>query len=104
MSNNSNAWLKDSLDKIENKIDKLDTRIDNVDVTLAKQSVILEEHTRRSTANEEQVELLKKKLEIDLKPLQDHLTVIRGIFKAGTIIISVFGVLTGIIKIVLMLK
>lgn len=46
-----------------NKLDKLDTRIDNIDVTLAKQQVILEEHMRRSIANEAAVDLLRTEVQ-----------------------------------------
>jgi hypothetical protein len=100
----SNNWLKDHLDKIETKIDKLDNRLDNVDVTLGKQSVILEDHTRRSLANEQQVELLKKKLETDLQPIKNHVAMIHGVFKFIGVIASIAGVIECGVKVLEYIK
>lgn len=92
-------WLKEHLNKIENKIDKLDGRIDNVDVTLAKQSIILEDHTRRSLANETQVELLKKKFEQELSPLKEHLIQTHTVFKVIGFLATLAGIGKGILEI-----
>lgn len=48
------------LDRIEMKIDKLSERLNSVDVTLAAQHVSLDEHKRRSIANETAVSQLMK--------------------------------------------
>lgn len=95
-----NIWLKVQLDKIESKIDKLDDRIDNVDVTLAKQSVTLDDHTRRSLANEEQVEMLKTKLEAEIKPLQNHVAMMTGAFKFIGVVSSCVSLIYGLIKLI----
>lgn len=58
---------------IGNKLDKLDSRIDNIDITLAKQSVILEEHQRRSIANEQSVEVLRVEVQQRHEDLMNHL-------------------------------
>lgn len=52
-------WARKSLEDINNKLDRLDGRVDNIDVTMTRQQVILEEHQRRSLANEQAVEVLK---------------------------------------------
>lgn len=96
---NEQDWLKTQLDKIEEKIDKLDNRIDNVDITLAKQAVVLEDHTRRSTSNEEHVELLKTKMELDLKPLQSHVAAFHLILKLIGVVVSCITVISGFIRI-----
>ena len=93
-------WLKEQLEKIENKIDKLDTRIDNVDVTLAKQSVILDEHTRRSLANEEQVALLKKKFDDELGPVKAHVQMVHGAFKLIGLIATIAGIAEAVVQII----
>lgn len=102
----ADAWLRDQLNKIESKIDNLDSRIDSVDVTLGKQSIILEEHTRRSLANEQQVELLKKKMEADkkdiledAKPIHQHVHMINGAFKFIGGIATVAGIIGVAIKV-----
>lgn len=46
--------------RVERKIDEIADNISEINVTLAKQSVILEEHQRRSLANEQAVDELKK--------------------------------------------
>lgn len=96
-----NNWLKDKLEKMDGKLDKTDTRLDSVHdvlleqaVTLAKQSVILEDHTRRSLANEEAVEILKR----ELKPIQSERYMIKGAIKLGGILIGAAGVLAGFVK------
>lgn len=58
---------------INSKLDKLDGRVDNIDVTLAKQSVILEEHIKRSLANEQAVEVLRVEVQQRHQDLMDHL-------------------------------
>ena len=67
----------DKLDRIELKIDQINEHIGSIDVTLGKQSVILEEHTRRSLANEKAVEYLKE----ELKPVFKHVAIVNFIGK-----------------------
>lgn len=57
--------LKDRLDRIDTKLDKLDERQDLMNVTLVRQAATLEDHTRRSLANEEALEVLRQ----EVKPL-----------------------------------
>ena len=56
-------WLKDAIDRMEQKIDKLDTRVDNIDVTMATNTQELIEHKRRTEINENNLELLRKEFE-----------------------------------------
>lgn len=44
------------------KWDKLDSRIDSIDITLGKQQVILEEHQRRSLANETTIDIVRQEV------------------------------------------
>lgn len=64
-------------ERILNKLDEMDKRIDNIDVTLVKQELNLQEHMRRSLANEEAVNLLKEQLE----PVKDHVKSVNSILK-----------------------
>jgi len=72
------------LDSIDSKIDKLDSRTDSIDVTLAKQHVSLEDHKRRSEANEKAVEILKE----EVKPIVSHVYLM-GVF--GKIALVILG-------------
>lgn len=61
---------KTDLDRLEEKIDKVVEKTSSIDVTLAKQSVILDEHVRRTN-------LLEKKLE----PIEKHVILMKGLMK-----------------------
>lgn len=60
----------DKLHRIESKIDHITEKISSIDVTLAKQSVILDEHVKRST-----------QLENRMEPVEKHVNMINGAFK-----------------------
>lgn len=84
MNNDDYNKLDGKLDKLDNKLDKLDSRVDNIDVTLGKQSVILEDHIRRSLANEKAVSVLKE----ELKPVFIHVSMMNILGKVCIAIIS----------------
>lgn len=54
----------DRLNRIEDKLDKVLEKASSTDVTLAKQSVILEEHMRRTEALEAIVIPIKSKVDV----------------------------------------
>ncbi len=65
--------IKDWLGRIEEKLDRMDLRSDQrhdrihdrlniVDAILVRQNAVLEDHTRRSLANEEAVSILRDEL------------------------------------------
>ena len=62
------ADIKDVL----NKLDKMDTNIDAINITLAKQHITLEDHTRRSLANEEGLSLAKEEFSSRIKHLESY--------------------------------
>lgn len=66
------SWLKESIDKIDQKVDKIDQKFDEQCTILTKQSAILEEHTRRSLAAEENIELLRSTTNNRFKPLEKY--------------------------------
>lgn len=72
-----NDWLKTSLDRIENKVDKIDLRVDSLDVTAVRQQAILEEHQKRSLANEAAVQVIAS----ELKPVKEHVLKVNFIIK-----------------------
>ena len=75
--------MKDQLDRLEDKIDKISDRMNSVDVTLAKQSVILEEHVKRSTM-----------LESRMEPVERHVSMVKGAAK----LLAGLGTLAGLLK------
>lgn len=96
----SDQWLKEALDKLDNKVDRIDQRLDNLDITSVKQSLILDEHQRRSLANEESVSLLRQ----EFKPVERHVIIFNGILKAVGVLATMSGVATGLLKLVEMIK
>lgn len=89
MANRSDVWTR-----VEAKVDGLDTRLDNIDKTLVRQQAILEEHQRRSIANEENVKLLRD----EIKPIDKHVAMMNGAGKLITIIGVVAGLVAAIAK------
>lgn len=70
--------------RILDKLDEMDKRLDEINVTLVKQEGNLQEHMRRSEANEKAVELLQSQLE----PVKDHVKSVNAILRfAGGIAI-----------------
>lgn len=62
---------------IEDKIDTIVDKISNIDATLKVQHVVLEEHQKRSAANEEAIDVISRRLE----PIQAQYTVIKFLAK-----------------------
>lgn len=87
----SDEWLS----KIFDKVEKMEERIDNIDKTLIEQHVTLQEHMRRSLANEEAVELLSSRIQ----PIEQHVYRIEGILKFFGGISVLVATTAGLIKI-----
>ena len=75
--------------RLEDKIDKITDKIANIDVTLGKQSVILEEHVKRTN-------LLEEKLE----PIEKHVHMIQGALKLFGLIAMFVAILEGLMKMI----
>lgn len=75
---------KTETDRIIEAIEKLDSRLDNIDKTLIRQEFTLEEHQRRSLANEKSLELLEKKL----GPVFTHVQLMNFLVKMGILVIT----------------
>lgn len=61
------------LTRIETKIDDIGDQLGKIEVTISNQALILQEHQRRSLANEKMVELLSK----ELKPVILHVEMVK---------------------------
>lgn len=73
---------------MEDKLDKLSEKITSIDVTLAKQSVILEEHVKRTNL-----------LEAKIEPIEKHVAMVHGVLKFMGIIGVFVGLIEGLLKI-----
>lgn len=73
----------DKLSRIENKIDKIESHMGKQEVNLARLTVSVEEHVKRSN-------LLEKKME----PLEDHVNLMNAVIK----ILVFLGTLAAILE------
>jgi hypothetical protein len=80
----NNDVITKSLDKIITTLDKHTEDLSTLKVHSATQNVLLEEHERRSLAQEENVALLRT----ELKPVFTQSTIIGWISKVGALLIS----------------
>lgn len=71
--------MEKRLDRLEEKLDVVGTQLSSIDKTLVANTVILEEHQRRSLANEKAVELL----EAQILPISKHVYLVNILSKAG---------------------
>lgn len=70
--------------------------ITDIKVTLAEQKIILDEHQRRSIANEESVVLLKEQI----APLEKHVLIYSLVGKFILGVGVIVGIATGLIQII----
>lgn len=79
----------DNGQRVEDKLDKMTDRLSNIDVTLAKQSVILEEHVKRTNL-----------LEAKLVPIEKHVVMVHGVLKFLGLVALFVGIIEGLLKII----
>lgn len=76
------------LERVLDKLDKLDDRLDKLDLTLVRNTISLEEHSRRC-------DLLEK----DLKPVKKHVLIIETSFKLIGALSVVIAIVAGLCEI-----
>ncbi len=81
-------------EKLDEKLDKINDKLSSIDITLVKQEANLQEHMRRSLANEEAIELLAT----ELKPVQAHVLIMNNVFKIIGVLTTFLGFIGAIIK------
>ena len=82
--------------KIWENQEDIKSDVSEIKVNLAEQNAILEEHQRRSIANEEAVAILRE----HMKPIEDHVLKVNFFFKLRVAAGGVVGVVAAIVKIV----
>ena len=87
--------FENSDQKLQEKLDKVQDKVNDISESIIKNSVILEEHQRRSIANENAVTIMRAELD----PIKRHVAMWGGVFKAGAAIGGTVAVITGIIEI-----
>ena len=69
-------------DVLKMLLERLDQRLDNVDITLARLTVSVEEHVKRTNLLEKQIE----KTNDEIKPIQAHVAFMGAVAKMGSIL------------------
>jgi hypothetical protein len=72
------------IDRLEQKLDNVTDKLNSIDRTLIANTVILEEHQRRSIANEAAVKLL----ETQVLPISKHVHTVGILSKVGLALLS----------------
>jgi len=80
------------LDRIEHKVDTLLNKVSDISNEVVRNSTVLEEHQRRSKANEDAVDLLRTELD----PIKKHVAMWGGAAKVAVAIGSVIAALGAI--------
>lgn len=76
--------MEKRLERLEEKLDSVSEQLNSIDKTLSANTVILEEHQRRSLANEEAVKLLEKQV----LPIAQHVHVMSIFGKIALAVVS----------------
>jgi hypothetical protein len=69
-----------------------------------RNTVVLEEHARRSKASEDRLEVQEEKLDNfieKMEPVQDHVKVVAALTKTFTTVVKVVGVVVSVISVIL---
>lgn len=90
------VWLRESLSKLQEKIESLDEKMDDMKITHERNTVILDEHIRRTEIAEQNIDSLRA----DLKPIQTHVTQISFVFKFIGFISVIASIISASIKLI----
>lgn len=82
--------------KIWENQEEVKSDVNDIKVTLAEQHLTLQEHTRRSLANEEAVELLRE----HIKPIERHVLMVNAIVKIALTVGGAVGFVASTLKII----
>jgi len=100
MDDESEKLFSASLQDLKNDVKSLDSKFDGMHEVLIRNSVILTEHERRSTASEQRLTVVEDKLINSSK----HFERVKGFFLISGAILAALASLSGIVKLIMMLK
>jgi hypothetical protein len=88
----------DRLERIDDHLQRVSSHGANVDVTLAKQSVLLEEHIKRTNLLEDRMEAEVERQNETLAPIKKHVDGIQFLGKALGVIGTLLGIALAAVK------
>jgi hypothetical protein len=74
--------------RLDTYLERIAERLTSMDITLAKQSVLLDEHIKRTNLLEEQI-----------RPIQKHVAMVNGALKALGVLALILGIVEAIARI-----
>lgn len=80
--------------KLRDWLDRVDDRLGRIDLRQAEHHATLQEHMRRSLANEEAVQLLRA----EIAPIKTHVAVVAALVKVVGLTGTLIGIATGVAK------
>jgi tetrahydromethanopterin S-methyltransferase subunit G len=86
------AWLKERMDRIEDKVDGVRDYCTSIDKTLVRNTADIAEHIRRTHLLEERVEQVAK----DTSKVKSHVNRVNGIIWFVGFVGTILGVLRGL--------
>lgn len=81
-------WLRDEMEKLQDKLDATRTDIARIDVTLAGQAADVAHHIRRTDALEARVE----QVAADVRPVKEHVAMLRGAGKLVALVATILAI------------
>ncbi len=81
------------------KLEKISDKQAEMNAILAVQAEQLAIHIRRTEALEHLVEMYNDKLYEELKPVQEHVSMLKGAAKVAGALIAIAGIIVGVLKI-----
>jgi hypothetical protein len=100
MDDESEKLFTASLQDLKNDVKSLDSKFDSMHEVLIRNSVILTEHERRSTASEQRLTVVEDKLITSAK----HFERVKGFFLISGAILAALGSIGGLIRLVMLLR
>lgn len=88
--------IENQIEKLDEKVDKLDEKIQDIGVVLTRNTSSLEEHMRRSLANEEAIQLMRQQI----KPIESHVASVHTVLKIFGFLGLLASLGAGLVKII----
>jgi len=86
--------IRDSIGDLKDSQKEIQKDINSIKITQAEQHITLVEHTKRSTANEEEIRLAKEYFQVQLEPLKTGFNKVKGALALLGIILTIVTILS----------
>lgn len=88
---------KDLIDHLIRNLEKINDRLIDIEKIQSAHLVVLKDHTRRSLANEEALNLYRQEVKMMMLPIEKHVSKVENALRFIALFVGGVSVLTGII-------